>query len=49
MKSVHDKELDKIYEKIANVIPDIEWDFHAPYIKKINKLKKRKKRCHSSS
>jgi quinolinate synthase len=42
MKSVHDKELDKIYEKIANVIPDIEWDFHAPYIKKINKLKKEK-------
>ena len=42
MKSVHDKELDKIYEKIANVIPDIEWEFHAPYIKKINKLKKEK-------
>ena len=42
MKSVHDKELDKIYEKIANVIPDIEWDFHITYIKKINKLKKEK-------
>jgi quinolinate synthase len=42
MKSVHDKELDKIYEKIANVIPDIECDLHAHYIKKINKLKKEK-------
>ena len=35
-------ELNKIYNKISKVIPDIEWDFHEPYIKKINELKKRK-------
>ena len=34
MKSVHDKELDKIYEKIANVIPDIEWGFSRSLYKK---------------
>ncbi|MAJ86054.1 MAG: quinolinate synthase [Candidatus Pelagibacter sp.] len=36
------EETDKIYSKISKVIPNIEWDFHAPYIKKINKLKKEK-------
>tara|TARA_B100001989_G_C24524865_1_gene458048 strand:- start:692 stop:1696 length:1005 start_codon:yes stop_codon:yes gene_type:complete len=35
-------EINKIYNKISKVIPNIEWDFHAPYIKKINKLKKDK-------
>ena len=35
-------EIDNIYNKISKVIPDIEWDFHAPYIEKINKLKKEK-------
>ena len=35
-------EIDKIYNKISKVIPNIEWDFHAPYIEKINKLKKEK-------
>ncbi len=35
-------ELSKIYKKISKVVPDIEWDFHAPYIKKINQLKKEK-------
>ena len=28
------------YKKVAKVIPEIEWPFHAPYIKSINKLKK---------
>ena len=36
-------ELNKIYNKISKVIPNIEWDFHAPFIKKINELKKKKK------
>ena len=35
-------EINNIYDKISKVIPNIEWDFHAPYIKKINELKKRK-------
>ncbi len=35
-------EIDNIYNKISKVIPNIEWDFHAPYIEKINKLKKEK-------
>ena len=33
---------DPIFKKISGVIPDIEWAFHAPYIHKINKLKKEK-------
>ncbi len=36
------REIDKIYNKISKVVPNIEWDFHAPYIKKINDLKKEK-------
>ena len=36
------KETDKIYQKVSNVIPPIEWAFHAPLIEKINKLKKEK-------
>ena len=35
-------EINDIYNKISKVIPNIEWDFHAPYIKKINELKKKK-------
>ncbi len=35
-------EINDIYDKISKVIPNIEWDFHAPYIKKINELKKKK-------
>jgi len=30
------------YKKVAKVIPEIEWPFHAPYIESINKLKKEK-------
>ena len=29
-----------IYERVKNVIPDVEWPVHAPYIHAINKLKK---------
>ncbi len=31
-----------IYQKISKTIPEIEWSVHAPYIYKINKLKKEK-------
>ena len=33
---------DAIYQKISKVMPEIEWSIHAPYIHKINKLKKEK-------
>ena len=33
---------DQIYNKISNVVPEIEWKVHAPLIHKINKLKKEK-------
>ncbi len=33
---------DPIYQKISSTIPEIEWATHAPYIYKINKLKKEK-------
>ena len=33
---------DSIYKKISKVMPEIEWSVHAPYIHKINKLKKEK-------
>ena len=33
---------DPIYKKISKVMPEIEWSVHAPYIYKINKLKKEK-------
>jgi len=29
-----------LYDKVARVIPKVEWPFHAPYIEAINKLKK---------
>ena len=36
------KATNSIYEKVSKNIPDIEWAVHAPYIYKINKLKKEK-------
>ena len=33
---------DPIYQKVAGTIPEIEWSIHAPFIYKINKLKKEK-------
>ena len=36
------KATDSIYKKVSNTIPEIEWAVHAPYIYKINKLKKEK-------
>ena len=33
---------DPIYQKISKVMPEIEWSTHAPYIHKINQLKKEK-------
>ena len=36
------KATDSIYKKISNTVPEIEWLTHAPYIYKINKLKKEK-------
>jgi len=36
------KATDSIYQKISKVLPEIEWPVHAPYIHKINKLKKEK-------
>jgi len=36
------KSTDPIYKKISRAIPEIEWSLHAPYIYKINKLKKLK-------
>ena len=36
------KATEPIYKKISKVMPEIEWSVHAPYIHKINKLKKQK-------
>jgi quinolinate synthase len=36
------KATDSIYQKISRVMPEIEWSIHAPYIYKINQLKKEK-------
>ena len=36
------KATDVIYQKVSKTIPEIEWAIHAPYIYKINKLKKEK-------
>ena len=33
---------DPIYRKISKVMPEIEWPLHAPYIHRINQLKKEK-------
>ncbi len=42
LKTEIKKATDPIYNKISKAIPDIEWNFHAPYIYEINKLKKEK-------
>ena len=34
------RETAALYERVATVIPPIEWPFHAPYIKAINDLKR---------
>ena len=34
------KATDPIYRKISKVMPEIEWSVHAPYIHRINQLKK---------
>ena len=36
------KATDSIYQKVSKTIPEIEWSVHAPYIYRINKLKKEK-------
>ena len=36
------KATDEIYQKISSTVPEIEWATHAPYVYKINKLKKEK-------
>ena len=36
------KATEPIYKKISRAVPEIEWSSHAPYIYKINKLKKEK-------
>ena len=36
------KATDSIYQKISNIMPEIEWSIHATYIYEINKLKKEK-------
>ena len=36
------KATEPIYKKISKAIPDIEWSIHAPYIYRINELKKKK-------
>tara|TARA_B100001996_G_C18655459_1_gene591006 strand:+ start:1025 stop:2014 length:990 start_codon:yes stop_codon:yes gene_type:complete len=36
------KATNHIYKKISKVLPEVEWPVHAPYIHKINKLKKEK-------
>ena len=36
------KATNHIYQKVSKVIPEIEWSTHAPYIHKINQLKKKK-------
>ncbi len=35
-------ELAPVYQKVKDVIPPIDWVFHAPYIKAINELKKQR-------
>ncbi len=36
------EELAPLYKTVKNVIPPMEWAFHAPYIKAINELKKQR-------
>ena len=43
------KATNHIYQKVSKVIPEIEWSTHAPYIHKINQLKKKKERSNPCS
>ena len=36
------KATEPIYQKISKVLPEIEWSIHAPYVHRINQLKKEK-------
>ena len=36
------KATEPLYNKISKAMPEIEWSVHAPYIYKINELKKKK-------
>ncbi len=36
------RETDRLYRKVAHVVPEIEWPVHAPYVKAINELKREK-------
>lgn len=36
------KATDPLYEKVKHIIPRFEWELHAPYIQRINRLKKEK-------
>ena len=36
------KATEPLYQKISKAMPEIEWSVHAPYIYKINELKKKK-------
>ena len=36
------KATEPLYKKISKAMPEIEWSVHAPYIYKINELKKKK-------
>ena len=42
LESSKNNDLEDIYKKISSVVPEIEWKVHAPFIEKINKLKKEK-------
>ncbi|MCA0424632.1 MAG: quinolinate synthase NadA [Proteobacteria bacterium] len=35
-----DAETRHLYERVAHIIPPVEWPFHAPYVAAINRLKK---------
>ena len=37
-----ERETAAIYERLKNVIPSVEWPFHAPYIHAINRIKKQR-------
>jgi len=34
------RETDRLYQKVAHVVPKMEWPVHAPYVKAINELKR---------
>ena len=36
------KATEPLYKKISKAMPEIEWSVHAPYIYKINELKKKR-------